>query len=734
MINEIVLRRRNKITMSDSDVAICKDHQATFYPETDKYAVAMMKNIESLGFTVDSEVFNVLRWMSKGEITMFYKELIPCLKKMRGADVEYNPMYPNFPKQVAEMDQLELFINAIIHYWSFGTLMPGYEKEERFPLFDNPKLTVLSIGSMDDYWEIFSNLLSSKTSISDADREDIATIISENDNFYDYLPDEIPFKENVAFLCKTILEQNNSVNADAIQKYFKTATDVLRLVTSMSNGDISLAKNTKFRKLKRSERRLVMDLLAGCGNIKEDMYRYKDRWIRIGEIVHPSEFNNVKYRNVKQAFHAIRNERKPLYFGGKVQEYIQNGNTKEAAKLLEKRPGEFARQLDKLLRDSDRPNYVINSFSNVANEVSVPLLFNLRQHFLDRNDEKVRVVMPKGMTAKAYTIPVQEKEIDPQICKAVAKICENAIIEQLKEKDYLGKVYVDEEFKSYVAPFSQRSASTANKTLVRGSRVKIDDATNYVRGFIWWTNEKDGHRTDIDLSVSIFDVNWNHKTHVSYTWLRDREYNIYHSGDIVNGGDFNGKGVAEFIDIDINTALAHGARYAVFTVHGYTMQPFSKVDHLRFGWMNRKDVESGEIFEPSTVEMSMDVNAESRLAIPVIFDLATREFIWCDIVLAGSLMRHCGGNNIESNLSGTVASCYAISNIRKPSLYDLICFNAYARGTLTDKREAADIIFSNDTTKPIQTDINEEGELVEVESDVQIYTVYDLDYYMGQLY
>lgn len=105
-------------------------------------------------------------------------------------------------------------------------------------------------------------------------------------------------KENVALIGKLILNKAAIKNATAIQKYYKTATDILRLVTALSDGDISLATDTKYRSLRRCERRMVMDLLAGCGNILEDMYRYQYQWIRIGEIIHPFEFTAKRYKSV----------------------------------------------------------------------------------------------------------------------------------------------------------------------------------------------------------------------------------------------------------------------------------------------------------------------------------------------------------------------------------------------------------------------------------------------------
>ena len=79
--------------------------------------------------------------------------------------------------------------------------------------------------------------------------------------------------------------------AKELQRFCRTATDVLRLITAMSDGDVSLAENTKFRSLKRRERRVLMALLESCGNIEEDMLRYKGRWIRIGERLHPADFS-----------------------------------------------------------------------------------------------------------------------------------------------------------------------------------------------------------------------------------------------------------------------------------------------------------------------------------------------------------------------------------------------------------------------------------------------------------
>lgn len=737
--NKILLRRKNLLIVEpiNADYEQTKNEQAL--------VVTMMKNVQSLGFTFSKELFEALSHMNRDELKVFYSDLIPALKELVGADVEYNPMYPNFPTQVAEMDGIELFINAIVHYWSFGTLMPEYEKDERLPLIDVNKMALLSTGNHEDLMEIFKNLVASKTSLSAQDKEDVTTIIKDCADYANYLPDEIPLKENVALIGKLIIEEAPVKSASAISKYFRTATDVLRLVTALSDGDISLAGKTKYRNLKRRERRMILDLLANCGNITEDLFRYQYEWIRVAEILHPFEYNYPRYKNVNKAFDTLRNDKKPLMFGGKVQAAILRKDMKAAADLLKSRPGEFARQLDKVLRDSDNPAYILECFKSVAVEISAPVLLQVRQHFIGRMAETpnpVRVFFPKGNLAKAMSIKNELPAIDKTICQNVAKACRDALIEQYKSKESLGKVYVDEEFKNYLVPFSQRSASSTNKSVVRGSQLPIKSDATAVRAFIWWTNTSKGNgwdagRVDIDLSAAIYDSDWNYVEHVSYTRLRSGKMKAFHSGDITNGGSLNGKGVAEFIDVDID-AVAENGRYIVYQVYNYTGQHYSSLENCRFGWMEREDVQSGEIFEPTTVNMVMDVNAEGVTAIPVIFDCVERKFIWCDMNL-GIERNHHGGINLESNISGVTATCYAMTHLNKPNIYDLAMLNAMARGTVVTDRNEADIIFSNDTTVPFEIVVEkdettgEEKRVVKDKVDVPIITSFDTDYFMGNL-
>ena len=697
--NKILLRRKNKLIVGNVGYVMSDD--------TQRYLVTMTKNIETLGYTFSNQLFNKLKTLTKEELFEFYKELVSELKKNIGADVQYNPMYPNFPESVMEENEMQLYMNAIIHYWSYGTILPCEEKNERLPLFDETKVKVIDSGEWEDLYEIFDNLCRSKTSISQTDKEDLEWIMKNSNVKF---PDEIPLKENVALIGKIYVESNPLATADKLQKLFKTATDVLRLITAMSDGDISLATNTKYRSFKRKESRLLLELLDNCGNIQEDMLRYKNRWIRVGERLHPGEYKTGRYDNARLAFDKLRNNEKIQTFNSKVDHNMKDKNFEKAILLLQKRPGELARRLDYLLRTVDKKNNVINTFKDVANKVSTPVLLQIKEHFKNRQEElSTRVFFPKGCLARSYAIENKLPDIDKKYCDAIVKICENALVEIYKSKDFMGNVYLSEEYKNYIVPFSQRSASKSLRTIVRGSRVKLKESAKAMRAFIWWTNTGNGNsgRVDIDLSATIFDENWNYINHVSYTRLRDKEMNVYHSGDITNGGDVNGIGVSEFLDVDIESVADVGGRYIAYQVYSYSEQTFGNLPHAMFGWMGREDVKSGEIYEPKTVEQKMDLTSQSMVCIPVIFDCVEREFIWCDMnVSLDGCYYHRGGNNVESNLMGVAATCYSVVNMKKPNLYDLIDLHIRARGLRVENKEEADIVFDiNDGITPFDAEV-----------------------------
>jgi len=720
MIDEILLRRKNKLVMPLNSCTLKTKRK-------DSMIAVILKNIEEYGYTLSADVINIICCWTENEIKEFYEELVGYLISYCGADKTYKCMYPNFPNQVYEMDDAELLINAFIHYISDGTLYPSYKEDNRFPLIDKTSIAVLEMGSVEDVTTLFTNLCTAKTSLSQQDKADIAEMLKNHSYLiYATSPKDFPFKENaiyLAFLYWNINKNNMTENVlfCQVSKYIKTATDVLRFCVALSNGDISLAENTKFKKFSSKERRLIMNLLEKVSispYFEEDMWKCCEQWKRIGEIIHPFTFSRNKYSKTITIFNDIRNYNKPLFNGGIIENAIEHHDVKIAVKLLKNKPSEFARRLDKLLRISTEEycKYIIDNFKEVANDIPSRVLYQVMGHFIERfrGMPQYRICFPKGQLAKAKVIPNELDEIDNYWVWKVIKICREAIINQYALRSPMGKVFIDAEMRNCLLPFSQRSASSTKKVVTRGSSFPIKAEAAIIRPFIWWTNLEDGTRIDVDLSMVAYDENWGYLDHISYTNLRNGIG--CHSGDITNGGKYSGEGISEFIDVNPAEALKKGIRYLVFQIYNYTNIPFSQMGNSRFGWMEREEADMGEIFEPKTVKMNFDLTANSQTMIPVIFDCKKRKFIWCDI--RGGARTFSGGNNLESNLVGNTLLCYGITNMCKIDMYTAIFFNVKTRGERVDSPEEADIIFSN---------------TIKGNNNQKVITAFDIDYFMSEI-
>jgi hypothetical protein len=668
-----ILARRNMILVEEGNSVLSEVLLAT-----------AAKNLESLGYLFSPELLTVLRTMENSRFISFYQELFPILKKAVGAHVTYEPMYQNFPLSVMEADESELYLNAVIHY--ITGLLPFEEGKERFPLFETVKPRILKPATLEDFNTLIKSLISAKTSISTSDKEEIMWSLKTIPDVSTILPEEIPMKENLAFVVACLLAEEKASLQD-VKSYFNTATDVLRLAVALSDADVSLAEKTKFKKFKRAERRLILGLLDAINHPIEDMLKHKGQWIRLGEILHPGEYK-TKFKNAYQAFDTIRNNKPFPTFGGKVEKALFEKDVQEAVNLLSKRPGEMARRLDHLLRLAESPKMVLDAFRQVATDVSTPVLLQVRNHFMNRNhDSKLRVIFPKGNVGKAVGIENTLPEMAEEICTSIVDICETALKESFSQLPELGKVYIDPILKNMNVPFSMRSASKSLRTLVRGSRLAIPEGDT-IRFFTWWKQGADD-RIDVDLSAMLFDENFLYLSHISYTNLKSNKFRAYHSGDIVTAPN----GAAEFIDFDIPSFIKHGGRYIMMQLFTFTEQNFCDMPECFAGWMIRQHPDSGEVFEPKTVENKVDLAANSKIAIPVILDLVERSIIWCDL----SLTKHPDYfNNIEGNLPATTLMGLSMTSLVKANLYDLFRLHAEVRGTIIEEMEEADVVFSMD--------------------------------------
>jgi hypothetical protein len=342
----------------------------------------------------------------------------------------------------------------------------------------------------------------------------------------------------------------------------------------------------------------------------------------------------------------------------------------------------LTRRLDHLLRLGGDDHAIIASFRGVVDRVSTPVLLQTLTHFQNRSrGHELRSFFPKGDLAKVFVTANRLPALPTERAEMVAGICEQTLVARFSKLPRLGKCYLDPEMANYLVPFSQRSASKALRTLVRGSRLPMP-ACNVVRFFLWWKNGSS--RTDIDLSAALYDRNFNYVDIVSYYNLKS--YGGHHSGDIVDAPN----GAAEFIDLDIERTKSANVRYVVMSLNSFTEQPYCDLPECFAGWMARQHANSGEIFEPRTVQDKIDIAANTRICLPAIMDLSERKIIWADI----ALRKHHSWNNVKNNLSGVSVMARALTSLVKTNLHTLFSMHIKARGDLVAEKTDADCVFS----------------------------------------
>lgn len=628
-----------------------------------------------LGFVMSKELFNEISYLDKAAITNLYGKVIPILKSMKGDDVKYKPMYPNFPDQVMEMSHLELYLNAIMHYWSFGEWKPDYDELPRGIALEDSKFVTLDLceDENESVFGLLNTLFSSNSSLSQEDRDIVEwsfDYYNTTELFSGAVPSEIPFKETMCIVAANLLQQKLSP-----QKFVKTSTDVLRLMTHLSDGDVSLSENTKFKSFPNKQRRLFLQLIENNIN-EDDIARHKNKWVKAFHILHVGDYKN-KYPKTFAIAQKIRNKITLNTFASRVERALANGDTKVLPDLLGSRPGEFARRLDHVLRISKKNKPVVEAFSAVMPKVSTRVLLQLGAHINARADEdNVRVAFPKGNAQSAMLLPALPP-LKPKAISTLQKNIDETLIERFSELEPLGDVWIDPKLKECPVPIQQRSASTGLFSVARGTRLPISDK-NTLRFFIYWVGK------DLDLSATLHDEELNIVENISYTNLKSTCYQSCHSGDIVNAPN----GAAEFIDITMDGALKAGIRYVVMNVLVYNGPNFSEHKKCYAGWMTKDQPNSGDVFDPKLVEQKIDLTSEAKNAFPVVFDLKARQGIWCDLITGRNAFANTFiPNNVENNRASIQDSLKAMLSLsNKPSLYNLFELHAKARGTLIDNR------------------------------------------------
>ena len=638
------------------------------------------------GYMLDQDAFTELSKADLSFIEDFNNETLSYLEDILGGRLGYQPLYKNFPQEVMSKSDFELYINAITHYWSNGTWEPSTVVYEKPIAFENIKYNMIKFGTAERFSQIFTDLVSVNTSLTPMDLEIVKWFVESGVELK--FPSVIPFKENLCTLAAMGLEGLP----------VKTPTDVLRIAVHLSGGDISLPKVPeaevrtnrwssqkspnvlreafKFKKFSRKERKYILGLLEQTNCDPKEMVLKDQRWVRLGEILHPMEYKK-SFPKSANVFNQIRNEKVKSWYGilnDAFDKGLENG-----LKVLSERPGEFSRRLDWLIRSN--PNSVeliMKHFGEAVKGTSNKVLFEMYSHFENRLEDKTdRSIMIKG-ARKRTELPSLSA-----LNKDVVETIHSRLFETLKNKfselDELGNCWIDEELKKIPLPTNMRSMSATSKPVIRGQRIPLDNPdAKVIRPFIHWL-DKTGNE-DLDLSVTF--VGDKKSDVLSFSNMRVGE--SIHSGDVRHR-----KGAcAEYIDINVSDAINSGYKYAVIDVRNYNGRGLNTVESA-FGIMERKHPESNNTWLPETISNCSKLQSESTNTLIAIIDLVTKEYIMLDIDSDGSV-------TARGDVKNTLKVIEQYAKPPKVSVYDLIILHVEGRGKQVSLDQNIDTYFKYD--------------------------------------
>jgi hypothetical protein len=541
-------------------------------------------------------------------------------------------------------------------------------------LFGRPeaprRMRLLSLGGdlitrQADAAQELDTLLARTGALPPQDADDLTSLLAARSRAdLDTLPAAVPGRETKARLVAWLLEDPDELTRTLpyAAGLVDTATDVLRVLSLRSGGDAGLVSVPRFAAVPRPLRRALLTLLDALdpAQAAQDMRRHRRAWIHAAERLHPFEYAD-RHPRAALAFAALRGTRlgddalsavlraaaadaegidtkgpavTAHSWSRHVEAALAAGDVTGALALLARRPGELVRRLDHLLRLADGEETagraIVTALGGVTGRVAPAVLLSALGAIRVRTREQpVRVFFPKGASAKAHVADDERAALPASLVRDVVGVLSAELSRRADTGRRVDTAVIDAELDGVMAPFTERTASRAFVTLPRGSELAVPEG-RILRLFLHWTESAGSGRTDLDLSVAMFDADWHQLGVCDYTSLRYARDAAVHSGDLQDAPP--PLGASEFVDLDLERLAAAGVRHAVAVVYSYNNVPFGELAEAFAGVMVR-DLPggAGPVFEPRSVEQRFDLTGGERACVPLVVDLRARTMRWLDV-------------------------------------------------------------------------------------------------------
>lgn len=612
---------------------------------SDEELATVLMNLEYYGYNLSASAYHALKFQSPDALSIWWVHTEKELRAITGDDrnIDQFVVYKNFPAEVLNKSEAEYWIPQILMYWGLPNELFTESIKPREDM--NPKerkSKTLMLVTEDTLQSILNSLLAAKEAWQDWQLDD-AIELSKTE-FVDF--SKISFKENLVKLATFFIKEGVQINV-------RTATDVLRLAAGLSDGDVSLRTNVKFKSFDRKTRRFLMNILNECKHIEEDVARRQGAWKKFLHSLHPGEFKKSHARVVKVA-DDLYNDRLHT-FNSKIEVGLSKKDP-NVLDLLATRPGEFMRRLVHTLDVFG--DVAVKAFIGVIPSLNVQQIVTLRR-FLDVSGMRTyRVFPPRGNWSKLQV--ADARPIDTDHVKALSLALGKALAEKVPHIAVL-----DSETKRIKLP-----NGTDEGVYSRGTVFDIPKDTQFIRTASYW-RAKTGthHNVWFDNGWNFFDENWNSQGVISWDqpkYTNGKNVCAVFSGDPTNSKDSEGR-AAQVIDLYIDKLLEAGVRYAVWNVLCFSQIPFSEAQEVFAGLQWGEDAQKGNIFEPSRAQLAFQITGEYKTKYVCMIDLRSRQMVYLDANLKANVSsaRH-NGDTLGKQMPAFLDYIAAL-----PTVYDL---------------------------------------------------------------
>ena len=693
-INSIALRHLNGIhiaknTTNNVNETLSIEELAT-----------LIKKFEGYGYIFSKELAIAISKEERNVIIDKLKFVIKVIENFK-SDKDYVVFYKNFPDEVINMSEAELYINQILHYW-IGYLPSNNENIIKEDIEPSKLVKARELKLIDDEMieKLFIDLLSSNVTLSEQYLDDVCVLantksIKELENYMEY----IQMKETLTTVSSYILKKEGVLIGN-----FKTATDILRLIAKISETELN-NKHIHFAYFSRAELREFIEKLENLKNIMPDIKRYSKPWHSFFKL-YAKKINFNKYPKVRKVVDILFGDISYMTERGKINEQINRLPTmseEDLENFVKEYTifyGDYIREILSLLNKAKENQYekLLIGLENCVDKVNTRVLFQLYDRIINLKAKDKTV--PRLVNSKGKWRRLRESiSLSDELLNRVLQIVEDGIKTQLKEKETLGKVYIDEDYKNIMLTTSEKDSNISLRPMTRGSRIKFNPNAEVLRFFVAWKNLDEKtlkeltpmySRVDIDLSALTFNENLEFNDVVAY--YNQKKSGFAFSGDITNAPE----GALEYIDVfDLERLKKKGNRYILMQIRSYNGYTFEEINSVYAGVMELTSIEAKEkknMYSTAITEGFQIVSSE-RTTNTILVDLKKFEYIWLDMNMDSYKL------DIFQNAL-TYEEIPYLNDLLKyfmkkqyVTMYDLLKLNADVRGMLVENKKEADIIF-----------------------------------------